>query len=148
MLNVFIFYFQEEVFKMFKQVLRLVWCIWKTIFFLMLFAARNLRSKPTTEAIPEKSIADEPDSDRPSLLQLNDDCLLEICKHVPGHGLISLKQCSKRLRTVVDQYFTNLFATECIFIRKIPSIFLEKYGNQIQYVTIIFRSMLFRSLQT
>lgn len=82
---------------------------------------------------PITSIANE--SDRPSLLQLNDDCLLGIFQYLTMGELNVVKQCSKRLQKTVDQHLTHRFATKFFVVRKIPCRMLQRFGSQMHNIS-------------
>lgn len=76
------------------------------------------------------------DPDQPSLLQLNDDCLMAIFQRLSNNDLISVKQCSRRLQTLVGRSVSHRDLTHGIHISKIPSKFLQVYGKIIQNLRI------------
>lgn len=76
------------------------------------------------------------DPGQPSLLQLNDDCLMSIFQHLSNNDLISINLCSQRLQTLIGRSVSHRDATRGIHITEIPSKLLQVYGNIIQNLRV------------
>lgn len=76
------------------------------------------------------------DPGQPSLLQLNDDCLMSIFQHLSNNDLISVNQCSQRLQTLISRSISHRDATHGVHITELPSKLLQVYGNIIQNLRV------------
>lgn len=84
--------------------------------------------KTDEAALPTIPAANEPD--QPSLLQLNDDCLMLLFTYLSDGELYAVSQCATRLYANASRTFPRRFATRRTFINQLPSIIiLEQFGN-------------------